>query len=164
MIDTEITVLSEQLGKALLNRNWTITTAESCTGGGISKALTDIAGSSSWFHQAFVTYSNESKTQLLGVPSQLMQCFGAVSEEVVSAMLSGALERSQAELAVAVSGIAGPDGGTEAKPVGTVWLAWGSSSKSHAHCFQFDGSRTAVREQAIKQAIVLCKSWISEQK
>ncbi|HEY9101890.1 nicotinamide-nucleotide amidohydrolase family protein, partial [Chitinimonas sp.] len=115
--------LAEQLGKALLARGWRVTAAESCTGGGIASAITDIAGSSGWFDMGWVTYSNEAKQRLLGVAPTTLAEHGAVSEPVVREMALGALQAAGADLAVAVSGVAGPSGGTPAKPVGTVCLA-----------------------------------------
>ncbi len=132
-------------------------TAESCTGGWISKALTDVPGSSEWFETGFVAYGNGAKTALLGVlPAELEQ-HGAVSEAVVKAMALGALERAGADIAVAVSGIAGPDGGTPGKPVGTVWLAWawrrGQSVHVQARRKSFKGDREAVRRKSVAGAL-----------
>jgi nicotinamide-nucleotide amidase len=116
--------LAQMLGQLLMAQNWRITTAESCTGGLIAGALTDVSGSSSWFEQGVVTYSNRAKQNLLGVPSSVFDEHGAVSEACVMAMASGALRTSGADIAVSVSGVAGPGGGSAEKPVGTVWLAW----------------------------------------
>lgn len=148
-----ITLLAGQLGEALYARRLQVTTAESCTGGGIAEAITRIAGSSQWFEAGFVTYSNRQKTQQLGVPGALFDSVGAVSREVVEAMASGALERSGAHLAVAVSGIAGPDGGTPGKPVGTVWLAWHDGERCFSCRCQFPGDRQAVRQQTVLRAL-----------
>ena len=132
-----------------------LVTAESCTGGWIAKALTDIPGSSQWFDRGFVTYSNAAKHQLLGVPEDLLERHGAVSEAVVRAMTEGALRHAEARIAVAVSGIAGPDGGTPDKPVGTVWIAWGASETDQvvARRYAFDGDRERVRRQAVATAL-----------
>ena len=119
----EIKALSEKLGKQLIELGWTITTAESCTGGAISSAITDIAGSSAYFERSFITYSNEAKSEMLGIPLETINANGAVSAEVVEAMATGAITKANANLAIAVSGIAGPGGGTKDKPVGTVYLA-----------------------------------------
>jgi nicotinamide-nucleotide amidase len=142
------------LGVALRARGWTMAAAESCTGGLIAAACTSVAGSSDWFERGFVTYSNEAKTELLGVPSALIARHGAVSEEVARAMADGALRRAPVQLAVAVTGIAGPSGGTPAKPVGTVWLAWGTASDVQAVRLQLDGDRSAVRRQTVEQAFL----------
>ena len=143
--------LVRQLAQILLAKKLIMASAESCTGGWIAQSLTALAGSSEWFDTGFVTYSNEAKQRLLAVPSS---CFavdgpGAVSEETVLAMTRGAIDNSRANVAVAVSGIAGPDGGSEDKPVGTVWIAWQWQDKALARCFQFVGDREAVRLAAV---------------
>lgn len=146
--------LAARLGQILIARNFTVTAAESCTGGMISAAFTDIAGSSVWFGYGFVSYSNQAKQELLGVPEATLDRFGAVSEETVAAMVNGALETSGADLAVAVSGVAGPDGGSAEKPVGTVWIAWGGrNSESKNQKFLFAGDRASVREQTVLTAL-----------
>ncbi len=136
-----------------------LATAESCTGGGIAEALTALAGSSNWFECGFVTYSNESKQSMLGVTSSSLVEQGAVSEAVVKEMASGAVMRSRAQLAVAVSGVAGPAGGTPEKPVGTVWVAWADEQRSWASCYHFQGDREAVRRQTIEAAIDGLLAW-----
>jgi nicotinamide-nucleotide amidase len=146
------------LGDALRARGWRMATAESCTGGLIAALCTSVAGSSDWFDSGFVTYSNDAKTAQLGVPAGLIASHGAVSEPVARAMAQGALRHSQAQLAVAVTGVAGPGGGTPDKPVGTVWLAWavqpqGQSGQTWARRLQLDGDRTAVRSQTVQQAV-----------
>lgn len=129
-------------------------TAESCTGGGIAHAITSISGSSEWFERGFVTYSNQAKMDLLGVPDNMITEHGAVSEATAKAMAEGALKNSLAGFSVSVTGIAGPDGGSKAKPVGTVWIAWaGGLLPTEATCYQFEGDREAVREQTIFQAL-----------
>ncbi len=130
-------------------------TAESCTGGWIAQSLTALSGSSSWFDCGFVTYSNAAKQRLLGVPAELLIPGGpgAVSKETVLAMTRGAITHSQATAAVAVSGIAGPDGGSAEKPVGTVWIAWQVDDQADARCFQFDGDREAVRLATVEAAL-----------
>ena len=139
-----------QIGTALEARNASVTTAESCTGGGVARAITAVAGSSNWFGYGFVSYANSAKQNLLGVSAQTIEQHGAVSEAVVEQMAAGALAASGAEYGIAVSGIAGPSGGTEDKPVGTVWFAWvgpeGMLTKKHLLL----GDRDAVREQAIE--------------
>lgn len=139
--------LAQQLGQKCLARGWKVGTAESCTGGLIAAAITDIAGSSGWFDEGLVTYANTSKERLLGVPSEVIKVHGAVSAEVVEAMVAGVLQRG-AQVAVATSGVAGPDGGTTAKPVGTVWFAWGVDSTIESCVRRFDGDRAQVRAQA----------------
>ncbi len=122
MTDSELMQLSEKIGRALKARGATVTTAESCTGGWIAKAITDIAGSSAWFERGFVTYSNEAKSQMIGVSEATLRDNGAVSEPVVVEMAIGALRAARADYAISVSGVAGPDGGSVEKPVGTVWF------------------------------------------
>ncbi|GJM14057.1 MAG: competence damage-inducible protein A [Pseudohongiella sp.] len=153
-----ISELVQQLADKLLAKKLLMATAESCTGGWISQSLTALAGSSSWFDSGFVTYSNEAKQRLLDVPVELFteQGPGAVSEAVVLAMTAGAIRNSRADLAVAVSGIAGPDGGSEEKPVGTVWIAWQWEDNSLARCFHFSGDREAVRQATVVAALDGC--------
>ena len=146
------------LADALRARGWRIATAESCTGGLIAAACTDLAGSSDWFDRGFVTYSNQAKTEMLGVDAALIADQGAVSEAVALAMAEGALRRSRADLTVAVTGVAGPGGGSAAKPVGTVWLAWAGraadgSVQSRAWLQRFDGDRAAVRQATVAAAL-----------
>ncbi len=137
----------------LLAKRQSACTAESCTGGLIAKTFTDLAGSSDWFERGFVTYSNAAKSEMLGVPPSVIEDYGAVSEAVASAMASGALRHSEADYAVAVTGIAGPGGGSEEKPVGTVWIAVASKHQTNACCHQFNGDRRAVRESTLAAAI-----------
>lgn len=151
---SRLTDLAAQLGQALAQQAAQVTTAESCTGGGIAEAITRIAGSSAWFEAGFVTYSNEQKTRQLQVPPALFSRVGAVSHEVVEAMIAGAQQASGARYAVAVSGVAGPGGGSPGKPVGTVWLAWGRGEERFARCFHFNGDRQAIREQSVEAALV----------
>jgi nicotinamide-nucleotide amidase len=128
-------------------------TAESCTGGLIAAACTDLAGSSTWFERGFVTYSNAAKTEMLGVEAALITQFGAVSEPVVRAMALGALRHSQAKVAVAVTGVAGPSGGTADKPVGTVWIGWATPSGVSAELRHFSGDRADVRSATVQHAL-----------
>jgi nicotinamide-nucleotide amidase len=151
--DAELEALARRVGERLSAAGRTVATAESCTGGWIAKALTDVAGSSGWVVGGLVSYSNEAKSRLLGVPPALVESHGAVSEAVVRAMAEGARGHTGAELAVAVSGIAGPDGGSAEKPVGTVWFAWASGAGVHAECLRFDGGREAVRRQTVAHAL-----------
>jgi nicotinamide-nucleotide amidase len=142
------------LADALRAHGLKIATAESCTGGLIAAACTAVAGSSDWFERGFVTYSNEAKTELLGVDAALIAAHGAVSEEVARAMAEGALGHSRAQLSVAVTGIAGPGGATPGKPVGTVWLALAQrSGATHSELLQLGGDRAAVREQTVQHAL-----------
>ncbi len=146
-IEQQIENSAQQLAERLLADEILLATAESCTGGGIAAALTALPGSSRWFDCGFVTYSNEAKSHLLNVPEALFELCGpgAVSEETALAMAKGAVANSRAQLAVAVTGVAGPDGGTPEKPVGTVWIAWHWQGHGTAQCFRFDGDRAAVR-------------------
>lgn len=150
---TETTNTVSALGAALQQRGWMMASAESCTGGLLAAACTDVAGSSAWFERGFVTYSNAAKTELLGVPAELIAAQGAVSEAVVRAMASGAAQRAGVPVAVASTGIAGPGGGSAAKPVGTVWLGWSVAGQVFARCHHFAGERSAVRQQAVVQAL-----------
>jgi len=148
-----ITALSTRLGEHLHRFNAQVTTAESCTGGGIAEAITRVPGSSAWFEAGYVTYSNAQKTRQLNVPEALFIEVGAVSQEVVEAMVRGAQAASSARFAVAVSGIAGPDGGSPAKPVGTVWLAWADGDRVFSERRHFDGDRESVRRQTVIAAL-----------
>ena len=146
--------LSQELGMQLLKYNWVCAVAESCTGGGVAAAITEISGSSSWFDRGFVTYSNLSKQEMLDVPEQVITTYGVVSEQTVCAMAKGALHASNAQLSVAVSGIAGPGGGSVEKPVGTVWLAWSHvKGATKSQCYYFSGNRKEIRKQCIRAAI-----------
>lgn len=146
--------LAAQVGAALRTRNRTLAIAESCTGGWIAKIATDVPGSSGWFDRGFVTYSNAAKSDLLGVQESTIAAHGAVSAEVVTEMATGALQRSLADVIVAVSGIAGPDGGTPDKPVGTVYLVWALRDGTlHTERQHFSGNRDAVRLQAVAAAL-----------
>lgn len=154
--------LATELGQLLLRKNFTITTAESCTGGGISFALTAISGSSAYLDRSFVTYSNKAKQQLLGVKSATLLQFGAVSEETVQEMAKGAALAAGAEVAIAVSGIAGPTGGTPQKPVGTVCFGFCISGHTVSTTLMLHGNREHIRQQsidfALQQAILLLTS------
>lgn len=153
-MDTELLQLSLRVGAALSARGLHLATAESCTGGWIAEIVTAVSGSSGWFECGFVTYSNASKQNLLGVPETTLQAHGAVSAETVAAMVAGALARSGAELALAVSGVAGPTGGTPEKPVGTVCFGWGRQGEAGAtEIRRFSGDREAIRRQAAVHAL-----------
>jgi nicotinamide-nucleotide amidase len=141
------------LARELKSRGLTMATAESCTGGLIAGACTEVSGSSDWFERGFVTYSNAAKTELLGVPAELIAQHGAVSEPVARAMATGALAHSPAQLAVAVTGVAGPTGGSVDKPVGTVWFGWATPAGSFTEHQRFDGDRAAVRAATVRHAL-----------
>lgn len=146
--------LAAQVGAALTARGRKLTVAESCTGGWIAKLLTDIPGSSAWFDRGFVTYSNAAKEEMLAVRPATLAAHGAVSEAIVLEMAAGALAASHADVALAVTGIAGPDGGTPDKPVGTVWLAWAlAATAPEAELQHFSGDREAVRAAAVAAAL-----------
>jgi nicotinamide-nucleotide amidase len=154
--DTDIAALAAQVGRALLSAGLKVVTAESCTGGGVATALTDVAGSSQWFERGYVTYSNAAKTQDLGVEAALIERHGAVSAAVVEQMATGALRASGAHVAVAVSGIAGPDGGTVDKPVGLVFFGVVRRNGAvHVLREQFPGDRAAVRRASVAAALRL---------
>jgi len=147
-------LLVERLAGELTRRKMRVTLAESCTGGWIAKHLTDFPGSSAWFEYGFVTYGNNAKSDLLNIDSALIDGFGAVSREVAEAMAAGALARADADLSIAVTGIAGPDGGTLEKPVGTVWIAWLLQGKNMvSECHLFEGDRDTIRRQAVSTAL-----------
>lgn len=145
--------LAERLGQRCLDLGLSVTTAESCTGGGVAAAITDIAGSSEWFETGYVTYSNAAKVRLLGVSTVILDHHGAVSRAVVEAMAEGACVDSGAQAGVAISGVAGPGGGSDEKPIGTVWLAWSVNGRTDAQCFLFEGDRSAVRQQSVVTAL-----------
>lgn len=150
----ELNTLAEKLGKILIERGHKLALAESCTGGWIAQAVTDIPGSSQWFDRCFVTYSNQAKVEMLGVSSSTLDNYGAVSAETAKAMAGGALRHSHAQIALAVTGIAGPGGGTWLKPVGMVFLAWQVRDKA-CKCIEehFLGSRREVRYQSVHRAL-----------
>lgn len=156
MIDSQETLfLVAKLSQLLLARKWTVTAAESCTGGGVAYAFTALPGCSDWFQAGFVTYSNAVKTDQLSVSEKTLEKYGAVSEEVVMQMAEGALVKARANVAVAISGVAGPDGGTEFKPVGTVWISWAlKEGEILTKEFRFTGDRREVRQQAITEALL----------
>jgi nicotinamide-nucleotide amidase len=155
--DTQLTELAVALAEKMLAEGTRVATAESCTGGWIAKVITDLPGSSDWFGYGIVSYSNAAKQELLGVSASTLVNHGAVSEPVVREMAEGAIRRGGADLAVAVSGVAGPFGGTPAKPVGTVWFAWAridnAGLRSDAECHHFGGDREAVRRQTVAVAL-----------
>lgn len=144
----------KEVAELLSKQNKKLVTAESCTGGWVAKCCTDLPGSSAWFDRGFVTYSNEAKQDQLGVTPETLAKHGAVSLAVVEEMALGALAHSQADISIAITGIAGPDGGSEQKPVGTVWIGWGIKNGGvHSICFQFEGDRETIRKQAVFEAL-----------
>jgi nicotinamide-nucleotide amidase len=146
--------LVTQVGALLKSHGLMLATAESCTGGGVAQVITEVAGSSAWFERGFVTYSNLSKQQMLGVRETTLEQHGAVSEMTVREMVAGALQHSAAQVALAVSGIAGPDGGTADKPVGTVWFAWGiKDGETRAQRYHLEGNRAEVRAKSVRIAL-----------
>ena len=149
MSSDTILALAAQVGKALQDKGLILTSAESCTGGGVAQAITEIAGSSDWFDCGFVTYSNASKTEMLDVSAALMAQMGSVSEEVAGAMATGALGASNAHIALSTTGIAGPTGAVPGKPVGTVCFGWANADSVHTERLVFAGDRKAVREQSV---------------
>ncbi len=153
--DIELYDLARQTGQYFLKEHQWLCTAESCTGGWLGKVLTDVVGSSSWYERGFITYSNQAKQDLLGVDNTLLAKYGAVSEESARAMAQGALKNSAADQSVAITGIAGPDGGTDSKPVGLVWFAWADKNNSsiRTESVVFKGDREAVRRQAVMFAL-----------
>ena len=147
--------ISSELGELLKLKDYSFTCAESCTGGWVGHALTSISGSSEWFGSSFVTYSYEAKTQILGVSSEDLDSFGAVSEEIVEQMVSGALLKSGANVGVAISGIAGPAGGTDTKPVGTVCFAWKIKGQDVITSTEyFAGERNEIRYSSVERALM----------
>jgi nicotinamide-nucleotide amidase len=152
--EADALALVTPLAAALRARGWRLATAESCTGGLIAATCTALAGSSDWFERGFVSYSNAAKTEQLGVDATLVAAHGAVSEPVARAMAEGALQRSAADVTVAVTGIAGPGGAVAGKPVGTVWFAWaGRDVPTRSECRHFDGDRAAVRDATVLHAL-----------
>ena len=145
--------LAEQLAQALQQRGWSLATAESCTGGWVGQTMTAIAGSSEWFERGFVTYSNIAKQEMLGVTAETLARHGAVSEQTVREMAAGALQHSHTHVSLAISGVAGPTGGSASRPVGTVWLAWASPEKVIAQVYHFSGNREQVRYASVQAAL-----------
>lgn len=151
--ELELPAACRQLAEVLVRKGWKLATAESCTGGMISAACTDLAGSSEWFERGFVTYSNEAKAESLGVEPALIESQGAVSEVVARAMAFGAVRHSRAQVSVAVTGVAGPTGGSKSKPVGTVWFGFSVDGLLTSEMKRFDGDRAAVRAAAVRHAL-----------
>ncbi len=145
--------LARRVGEALQKKGWLLAVAESCTGGGVGQAVTEIAGSSEWFDCGFIVYSNAAKTELLDVPAALLAQYGAVSEEVAASMAEGALANSNAHVTLSTTGIAGPAGAVPGKPVGTVCFGWANEHRTHTERHVYSGDRHAVREQTIVHAL-----------
>ena len=145
--------LARQVGKALKSHGAMLAIAESCTGGSIAQAITRVSGSSAWFDRGFVTYSNASKEEMLGVSPETLRLYGAVSEATVREMARGTLQYSGAQVVLSVSGIAGPTGGTDEKPVGTVWFAWATNDSVRTICRHLSGDRDAIRVKAVRIAL-----------
>lgn len=150
----DFTAIASRVGTLLQQKKYYLATAESCTGGWLSMALTSIAGSSNWFDRGLITYSNLAKQEMLAVPENVLRNYGAVSEQSAKKMLQGALQNSHADVSIAITGIAGPGGGDAEKPVGTVWFAWGCKNFAiQTSCQHFSGDRQAVREQCVQFAL-----------
>jgi nicotinamide-nucleotide amidase len=161
MPDAQLYALAEKTGRALEARGIMLATAESCTGGWIAEAITMVPGSSAWFDRGFVTYTNEAKEEMLGVRAETLERHGAVSEPVVLEMVAGALKASRARVTIAVSGVAGPSGGTPQKPVGTVCFGWEIDSQPpRAETRRFDGDREAVRRLSVVHALTVLLSML----
>ncbi len=154
--------LATQVGEELKSRKLILTIAESCTGGGVAHAITEIAGSSEWFDCGFVTYSNSSKTEILDIPAALIAQHGAVSEEIAAAMAEGALANSEAHVSLSTTGIAGPTGAVPGKPVGTICFGWVAGGTTHTERLVFSGDRQAVREQTVVHALDKLLRYIRE--
>ena len=154
MNEDDITLIAQQMGRACKRRKVMVVTAESCTGGGVAAAITRISGSAKWFDRGFVTYHNDAKKKMLGVKQRTLKEHGAVSEPVARQMAEGAIRASLADVAVSVTGIAGPTGGVPGKPVGTVWFAWAArGGPTQSRRFRFEGDRYEVRRQAVAMAL-----------
>ncbi len=161
LTDNELISLARELGQVLEHAHQMLATAESCTGGWVARVLTAVPGSSRWFERGFVTYSNAAKSDMLGVSTETLARDGAVSEATVRAMAEGALVHSGAQVAVAITGVAGPSGGTVERPVGTVWVAWARAGhETRARRWQFEGDREAVRRQSVTAAIEGLLDWL----
>ena len=145
--------LTKTLAQILLSRNWTVSLAESCTGGLVCATLTELAGSSEWFERGYITYSNEAKIECIDVPAQLIESHGAVSEQVAKAMAEGARINSGSNVAISITGIAGPSGGSAAKPVGTICFGWSTENQTLTKTMHFDGDRQMIRQQAAEFAL-----------
>ena len=152
-IISAIEILATELGAALKARGFMLTLAESCTGGMLSQAITSVAGSSAWFDRGFITYSNQAKIEMLDVSSHTLEIFGAVSEEIAREMVLGALKHSHAHIAASITGIAGPDGGSTQKPVGTVCFGFVLNKNSHTATQHFAGNRETIRQKSVEYAL-----------
>jgi nicotinamide-nucleotide amidase len=151
--DEHLLQLTNEVALCLSKQHWKLSSAESCTGGWLAKCCTDLAGSSAWFDRGFVTYSNQSKQDMLDIDIKTLDLYGAVSEQTVIEMAHGARHNSNADISVSISGIAGPDGETKEKPIGTVWFAWATKQSAKTELHHFSGDRDAVRRQAVAIAL-----------
>lgn len=152
--EAELTALAAQVGQALAKGGVMLATAESCTGGWVGRAITSVSGSANWYERGFITYSETAKQEMLGVPAEVLEQHGAVSEATAKAMAQGALAYSHAQVALAVTGVAGPTGGSEHKPVGIVWFAWAAQGRpTQTLCRKLDGDREAIRRQSVAIAL-----------
>ncbi len=153
-VGADLYPLAEELGRSLKERGWMLATAESCTGGWVGEAVTAVSGSSAWYDRGFITYTNQAKQDMLGISAETLSAHGAVSEATVREMALGTLANSRAQVALAISGIAGPTGGTAEKPVGLVWFAWAfKDGRLEAEQRVFAGDRQSVRRQAVEHAL-----------
>jgi len=159
--DQDLTTLAQKLGDKLKQSRQLLATAESCTGGWVGKVITDVPGSSHWYDRGFITYTNQSKQEILGVPVNIIEQFGAVSEHTVRAMVAGVLAHSHADVALSISGIAGPGGGTDTKPVGLVYFGWGKrNGEVHTQSQTFRGDREEIRRQAVQHSLSILMTYI----
>lgn len=164
-MEQRITDLAVALGAQLCALDAQVATAESCTGGGLAEAITRVSGSSQWFEAGYVSYSNRQKNHMLGVDWQLLNRWGAVSQQTVEAMALGVQQQTGARFTVATTGLAGPTGGTASQPVGTVWIGWRDGLKGQSQCFLWTGDRLSIRQQTVKAALegllILCQVGIT---
>ena len=161
--DQELFESAQSLGDKLRRTNKFLATAESCTGGWVGKVITDVPGSSHWYDRGFITYTNESKRELLGVPDEIIRRYGAVSEQTAQAMVVGVLQHSAADVALSITGIAGPGGGSETKPVGFVWFGWGQRHGNvQTQSYTFLGDREAIRRQAVWHTLLVLQDYFLE--
>lgn len=159
--DQDLADLAQTLGEKLRQSKKLLATAESCTGGWVGKVITDVPGSSHWYDRGFITYTNESKQEILGVPAEIIRTHGAVSEQTAKAMVEGVLRQSHADVVLSITGIAGPGGGSETKPVGLVWFGWGQRAgdiQTQSHTFP--GDREAIRRQAVQHSLSILEKYI----
>ena len=159
----QISKQCQSLGKLLTQQKMKLAVAESCTGGWLSSCIIDVPGSSNWFDRGFITYSNDSKVEQLSVNTQDLATYGAVSEEVAQQMAQGVIQHSHADYSIAITGIAGPSGGTRTKPVGTVWFGWANKNTQYSQCCHFFGNRELIRHQAVITALKYLRNFIKDE-